>query len=142
MKIDFVRAVAGGVLGTVAMTVVGMYGAPMMGMPAMNPAAMLAGAMGGNMMLGWAGHFMIGTVLGVMYAAVGSNLPGPGAARGAVFSLAPWLMAQVAVMPMMGMPLFSGDVKMAMGSLVGHIVFGAVLGVVYGEVRDAVAAAA
>jgi uncharacterized membrane protein YagU involved in acid resistance len=94
------------------------------------------------MMLGWAGHFMIGTVLAVIYAGVGSNLPGPALARGVIFSLAPWLMAQVAVMPMMGMPLFSGDAKMAMGSLVGHVLYGVVLGLIYGEVRDALPAAA
>jgi hypothetical protein len=33
---------------------------------------------------------------------------------------------------MMGMPVFSGSVPMAMGSLIGHLVFGAVVGSVYG----------
>ena len=100
MKIDFVRAIAGGVLGTVAMTVVGVYVAPLMGLAPMNPANMLAGQMGGNMMLGWGGDFMI------------------------------------------GMPLFSGDAVVPMGSLIGHMVFGAVLGAVYGEAGEAVRAAA
>ena len=40
------------------------------------------------------------------------------------------------------MPLFSGDAMMAMGSLIGHMVFGAVLGAVYGEAGEAVRAAA
>jgi uncharacterized membrane protein (DUF485 family) len=44
-------------------------------------------------------------------------------------------MAQLLVMPMMGMPLFSGSATMAMGSLVGHMVYGAVLGGIYGEAR-------
>ena len=142
MKIDFVRAIAGGVFGTVVMTVVGVYVVPMMGLVPMNPVNMLAGQMGQNMMLGWGGHFMIGTVLAVMYAGVGSHIPGPGPVRGAMFSLAPWLMAQVALIPMMGMPLFSGDAMMAMGSLIGHMVFGAVMGAVYGEAGKAVRAAA
>jgi hypothetical protein len=41
-------------------------------------------------------------------------------------------MAQVLVMPMMGMPLFSGSVPLAMGSLIGHLIYGAVIGSVYG----------
>jgi uncharacterized membrane protein YagU involved in acid resistance len=134
MDINFGRAVMGGIAGTIAMTVVGMFVAPMMGMPPMNPAAMLAGAMGGNMMLGWGGHFMIGIGLAVIYAAVAaSRIPGPPVARGAIFSVAPWLAAQLMVMPMMGMPLFSGSMVMAMGSLLGHLVYGAIVGATYGE---------
>ena len=35
--------------------------------------------------------------------------------------------------PMMGMPVFSGSFPMAMGSLIGHLVYGAVVGGIYGE---------
>ncbi len=137
MNIDFGRAVIGGLIGTAVMTMVGLFAAPMMGLPPMNPAEMLAGAMGGNLVLGWGGHLMIGVILALGYALVGSVLPGPGIVRGATYSVAPFLMAQLLVMPMMGMPLFSGSVSMAMGSLVGHIVYGVVLGGIYGEVRAA-----
>jgi uncharacterized membrane protein YagU involved in acid resistance len=133
MQTNISRAIAGGVLGTLAMTLVGLYAAPMMGMPPMNPADMLAGAMGGSALLGWAGHLMIGIVLAVIYAVVAAGrLAGPPFVKGAVFSLAPWLMAQLVVMPMMGMGLFSSSATMAMGSLVGHLVYGAVLGAVAG----------
>jgi hypothetical protein len=47
--------------------------------------------------------------------------------------LAPWLLAQVVVMPMMGMGLFSGAMNLAMGSLIGHIIYGGVVGAVYGQ---------
>ncbi len=134
MDINFGRAAAGGIAGTIVMTRVGLFVAPMMGLPAMNPAEMLAGAMGGNMMLGWGGHFLIGIVLAVMYAAVAASvIPGPPVARGAIFGVAPWLLAQLAVMPMMGMPLFSGSMIMAMGSLLGHLVYGAIVGAIYGD---------
>ena len=36
-------------------------------------------------------------------------------------------------MPMMGMGLFSGAMNLAMGSLLGHIMYGGVVGAVYGE---------
>ncbi len=42
------------------------------------------------------------------------------------------------VAPLMGMPLFSGSVVIAMGSLVGHMVYGAIVGDVYGPVEDRV----
>jgi len=51
-------------------------------------------------------HLMINVVLALSYAVVGSLLPRPGIARGAIYSIAPFLMAQFLVMPMMGMPFF------------------------------------
>ena len=130
---NFGRAALAGIIGTVMMTVVGLYAAPLMGIPAMNPADMLADQMGGNAVLGWMGHFMIGVIFAEVYAVVAGFLPGPVVVRGALFALAPWLLAQVVVMPMMGMGLFSGDMTMAMGSLIGHIMYGGVVGAVYGE---------
>ena len=83
---NFLGAVVAGIAGIAAISIV-MAIAPMMGMPAMNPADMLAAQMGGLTVVGWAGHLMIGTVLALVYWAVAaSRLPGPPAARGAVFS--------------------------------------------------------
>jgi uncharacterized membrane protein YagU involved in acid resistance len=96
--------------------------------------------MGGNILLGWMGHLMIGIILAVIYAALAPRIPGPFPLRGALYGIAPWLLAQLVVMPMMGMPVFSGSMPMAMGSLIGHLVYGAVLGAIYGaeaEVRVA-----
>ena len=76
MNIDLGRAVIGGLIGTAVMTMVGLFVAPLMGLPPMNPADMLAQAMGGSLMLGWAGHLMIGVVLALGYAQVRSLLPG------------------------------------------------------------------
>jgi len=132
MRINIGRAVLAGIAGTVVMTAVGLWVAPIMGIPRMNPAEMLAGAMGGLMALGWMAHFMIGVILAVIYAAVASRIPGPPALRGGLYGIAPFLVAQIMVMPMMGMPVFSGSATMAMGSLIGHLIYGAVVGAVYG----------
>ncbi|MEX2180880.1 MAG: DUF6789 family protein [Gemmatimonadaceae bacterium] len=132
MPIHLPKALLAGVVGTAVMTVMSVYVAPMMGMPPMNPAEMLAGQMGGNLLIGWGAHFMIGMVLAVGYAIVAARLPGPAPLRGALYGVAPWLLAQVAVMPMMGMGFFSGSMMMAGGSLVGHLVYGAVVGAIYG----------
>ena len=133
MNVNFGRAALAGIIGAAMMTVVGLYAAPLMGIPAMNPADMLADQMGGNAALGWIGHFMIGVILAEVYAMVAGSLPGPVVVRGALFALAPWLLAQMAIMPMMGMGFFSGAMNLAMGSLIGHIIYGGVVGAVYGQ---------
>jgi uncharacterized membrane protein YagU involved in acid resistance len=132
MNIRIGPAILAGAVATAVMTGVGLWMAPLVGFPPMNPADMLAGAMGGILVLGWLGHFMIGTVLALVYAAVQAHLPGPAPLRGAIYALAPFFVAQLVVMPMMGMPLFSGSAAMAVGSLVGHLIYGAVLGALYG----------
>ncbi|MFO7589145.1 MAG: DUF6789 family protein [Gemmatimonadota bacterium] len=134
MNVRTGRAVAAGIIGTAVMTAVGLWMAPLMGIPPMNPAQMLAGAMGGSLVLGWMAHFMIGVILAVGYAVLAPRLPGAPALRGALYAIAPFLMAQLLVIPMMGMPVFSGSAVMAMGSLIGHLVYGVVVGQVYGAV--------
>jgi hypothetical protein len=125
---DTLRAGVAGIVGTMAMSMAASM-APMMGLPPMNPAAMMAEPMGGSLALGWMAHLMVGVVLAQVFVHGARHaLPGPVAARGALFAIAPWLMAQVVVMPMMGMGLFSGSAGLAMGSLIGHLVYGAVLG--------------
>jgi uncharacterized membrane protein YagU involved in acid resistance len=133
MSRNWTRVLLGGALGTLVMTAIGLWVAPLMGLPRMNPADMLAGAMGGKPVLGWAGHLMIGLTLAVGYALLAPWLPGPPVVRGATYSLLPWLMAMLVVMPMMGMPLFGGAAPMALGSLVGHFVYGATVGGVIGQ---------
>jgi uncharacterized membrane protein YagU involved in acid resistance len=131
-RLNWKRAVVGGVAATAVMTAL-MLMAPAMGLPPMNIGAMLGSVMGGSLALGWMAHFVIGTVLAIVYAALfAARLPGPGFVRGASYGLAPWIMAQLVVMPMMGAGLFGGSLVAALGSLMGHLVYGAVLGGVYG----------
>ncbi len=137
MERNWGRAVVGGLVGSLVMSAVGMFVTPMLGLPEGNPAAMLAGAMGGNLMLGWIAHLMIGVVLALIYAFVAPNIPGPPVVRGALYGIAPWLLAMLAVMPMMGMPVFGGGAAPAIGSLITHMVYGAVLGAIYGQPGDA-----
>ncbi len=82
------RAVAAGLIGTAVMTAVGLWIAPLMGLPPMDPAQTLAGAMGGIQALGWVAHLMIGTILAVIYAVVAPALPGPSIVRGALYGVA------------------------------------------------------
>ncbi len=89
--------------------------------------------MGGSAVLGWAGHLMIGVILAVIYADFfASRLPGPPTIRGALYSIGPWLVTEFVMLPMMGMPMFSGSVSLAMASLVGHVVYGLIVGAAVG----------
>lgn len=134
MQTKYLKAVVAGMIGSAVMSGVGLWGAPMMGMQKMNPADLLAMQMGGSAVAGWIAHLMIGAILAVIYLDIAvSRLPGPPAIRGALFSIAPWLLAQVVMMPIMGMGFFSGSFAPAMGSLVGHLVYGAVVGAIVGE---------
>ena len=51
-----------------------------------------------------------------------------------IFSLVPFFMKEIAVTPMMGMGLFEGgDMMMIVGTLLGHLAYGATMGAVYGD---------
>lgn len=132
-------AVIAGLIATAAMTAF-TFMAPLMGIK-MNIPAMLAETMGAPIIVGWIAHFMIGIILAINFAAlffpkyVSSDL----IKSGILFSLIPWLMAQIVVMPIMsimnggsyGAGFFSGSVMLAGASLMGHLLYGVVLGLIY-----------
>jgi uncharacterized membrane protein YagU involved in acid resistance len=126
-----------GLVATIVLSIL-MYMKDMMGlMPELNIIAMLAGKMGGNAMMGWVGHFMIGVVgYGLAFAVIGGKLPGGSSTvRGIVLGIIGWLMMMVMLMPMMGAGLFAMNMGMMapVATLMLHVIFGAVLGLVYGK---------
>ncbi len=117
---------AGGVVFGVLMTVMGMM--PMV--------AMLVGSE--SVAVGWVVHLaisaFIGAVFGVLLAARVTSFAA-GAVLGLVYGVAWWVLGPLLIMPaQMGMPLFTVD-AMAVNSLVGHLLFGLVLGVVVAGLR-------
>lgn len=136
-KPNLTKALLAGVVGTVAMTMLTFIG-PMMGMPEMDIPKMLAGFMGVPIVAGWLAHFMVGTGFAVVYAYVlESRIPGSSFVKGALYGLIPWFLAQVMVNPMMGAGVFAlntpAPMLMVVGSLMGHLVYGGVLGAAYGS---------
>lgn len=130
------KAILAGIIGTIGMTLFMMMG-NVMGIQ-MNVPKMLASMFGGNMIIGWGMHFMVGTILAISYECffikiIKINNP---IFRGAVYGILPWFVAQVMVMPMMsimnGMSyfdgFFSGSLLLASASLMAHLVFGLVVG--------------
>ena len=146
---NIVGAVVAGIVGTAVMSLV-LAMAPMMGMPKMDIVGMLGSmfSKAGNRTLGWIMHFMMGTIFAIIYAAlwsagVGSVSVGSGALFGAVH----WLIAGLMMggVSMMHAGIKAGTVKapgvymmsdggmMAfVGGLIGHVVYGVVVALVYG----------
>lgn len=141
---NFTKAVLAGFVATLAMTML-MYIAPMMGMPKMDIAAMLGGMLGGGMpepmggswLFGMLIHFVNGTVIFPLVFAflLYRRLPGAPLVKGMIWGVVLWFLAQVMVMPMMGVGFFAGHAPQpfmtVFGSLMGHFVYGAILGGIY-----------
>jgi len=132
MRPNIGRTILGGFFGTLAITLLMYRGAPMMGLPRMDIAAMLGRILGG-WTPGMIMHFANGMVIfPLIYAyLLFSRLPGAPAVKGITLGVALWLMAGLVVMPMMGGGLFgtaNGGMMTAAAMLIGHIVYGALLG--------------
>jgi len=134
------KGITAGFAATVVLSAL-MVMKQMMGiMPELDVAQMLTSMLAlPSVAFGWLMHFVIGSVAwGVLFAIVAPRLPGGIIFRGIVFGIAAWLMMMVAVMPMAGAGLFGMQlgIMAPMMTLVLHIVFGAVLGWVYGALTS------
>ena len=125
------RAIIGGLAATIVFTLMLRFLAPVMLGHPMDVAAVLGAFTGLGATAGLVIHFLFGAlVFPIAYLIAGPYLPGPGWLRGVVFMAVMWLLAALIVMPMAGVGLFFGGAKEAMAALVGHVVFGAILGAV------------
>ena len=125
------RAIVGGLAGTIVFTLMMKFLAPaMIGHP-MDIAAVLGKFTGLGTPAGVVMHFVLGTLgFAIGFVIVGPYLPGPGWLRGVIFMAAVWFLAGLIAMPVLGVGLFFGGAKEAMAALIGHVVFGAILGMV------------
>jgi len=113
------------------------------GLPKLDPPVSLAAFMKVEVTLGWIAHFMIGAILAMLYALLFAGLRWQRPwLRGTMFGVLPFLAAQMILVPLMGGGLFSTQMAQMVGqpvglillvSLVGHLVYGAVVGWIYGD---------
>ena len=137
MKPNLMKSIAGGLAGTVMMTLMMRFVAPMMLGHPMDIAGMLGNMMGGSWAIGMAAHIMNGVVIfPLLYAFVVFRfLPGAPLLRGVLWGAVLWLVAETLVMPMAGAGFFSseiGGLKAVFAALMGHLVYGALLGSIAG----------
>ncbi len=83
-------------------------------------------------------HFVNGTVIFPLIFGflLYSRFPGAPVVKGILWGLILWFLAQAMVMPMMGAGFFASGTPQpfmtVFGSLMGHVVYGAILGLIYG----------
>jgi len=142
MKPENSKAILGGIVGTIAMTLMMMYLAPMMTGAPMDIAAMLGNMLGGSTM-GMIAHLIMGIIVFPMiYVLMIYHLvPGPPLVRGLVYGVLLWAAAVVVVMPIAGAGVLMsnvGGMMAVIAALIGHLVYGGLLGVIagYGPTRQ------
>jgi hypothetical protein len=121
-----IGGVTGGLLGGIVFGV-------MMSMMGMMP--MIASLVGSqSAVIGWVIHLLISLFIGLTFAWIfGARSTSYASALlwGAVYGVVWWVLGPLLIMPaMMGMPLFMFNTT-SMMSLVGHIIYGVLLGLGY-----------
>jgi uncharacterized membrane protein YagU involved in acid resistance len=143
---DWPGIIVAGLAGTAVITMM-MYSAPMMGMPKMDIAQALGSMFlpqgAAAFTLGMMMHFMNGIIFAIIYGAVWEGLDIDVTWwSGLIFGAVHFVVAAVGMGMMMSMhqevkagrmenPAKSGP-KGMMGSLMGHLLFGLVVALVYG----------
>jgi hypothetical protein len=134
-------------LGTLAIRAV-MAVTPLMGMPKMDIVDLLSTMFGKpNKVMGWMMHLMMGVVFALIYAFLWSlGIGSAGWLSGLIFGAGHWLIVglMMAMIPIMHVGIKNGDVEAPglwmtnqggmlsfVGGLMGHMIFGLVVALVY-----------
>ena len=132
-----------GFIATVALSILMIAKSAMGLMPQLNPiedivrVAHVLTSLSLPLPFGWLGHFFLGTVIwGLVYAAWHASLPGAPVVKGLIFGVLAWLAMMIIFTPLAGHGVFALSLgpQATVVTLVLHLVYGAVLGVVYAKV--------
>ncbi len=138
MKPNLMKALLGGFAGTVAMTMMMKFVAPLMLGQPMDVAHLLAKFLGAPWVLGMLIHFTLGSlVFPVAYIfVVSAFLPGPPPIKGVLWGILLWVPAMAVTMPILGQGFFMSQtlgLKGAMAAFMAHLIYGGVLGAITGR---------
>ena len=134
------RALVAGLIGTLFATALWVL-EPAFGLPELavgqilsHLIAVVTAYFSPGPVVGWAIHVFVGLTLALTYARLFvGRLRGAPVVRGLMFGCLIFVMAQLVFTPLVGAGVFSrGDVPMLVGSLLGHLLYGGILGAVYG----------
>jgi hypothetical protein len=147
---NLIAALIGGLIGTVVMTLLMMV-APMMGMPAMDIPALLGSMfrVPGNKVLGLILHLMMGMIFGMIYGLLFSISTENMLLLGLSIGNVHWLIVGLVLhmLPTIHAGIRSGQMSAPgiymvhiggvmgfLGGLIGHVVYGLVVALVYGSI--------
>lgn len=134
------RAVVAGIVATAIVTALWLV-EPYLGLPKLAVGSMLSSPLATvtayvqiSPAVGWAIHVVVGIALAMIYAGwLVDWLPGSPLVRGILYGCAVFVVAQLTFMPLVGAGVFSrGDVPLLVGSLIGHVIYGGLVGLIYG----------
>jgi len=138
MKPEIKTAVYGGIAGTIVMTPMMIWIAPILtGFP-MDIAALVGDMMGGSYIIGMIVHLMLGVIIfpAVYVYVLYERLPGSPLVKGLIYGVGLWVVAAVMIMPIAGAGFLMSEIGGMMAlvaALMGHLVYGGLLGVIAGE---------
>lgn len=137
---NIVKGIVAGFVATIVLSALMIMKAMMGLMPGLNVIAMLAKMMGASSpATGWVVHFVIGSVIwGGLFAWLDQYIPSESHwLKGVIFGIGAWFLMMIAVMPMAGAGFFGMHlvIMAPVMTLILHMIFGAVLGGVYGAER-------
>ena len=138
MRSNITRTILGGFIGTLMMSLMMKFAAPMLTGQSMDIAAMLGNMMGGIYALGMTAHIMLGVlVFPLIYSTLILRiLPGTPIFKGLLFGSLLWLIAETLIMPLAGAGFFMakiGGANAVIAALMGHLVYGGLLGAFAGR---------
>ena len=137
MKPNIGKAILGGFVGTILLTLMTQFVAPLMTGQKMDMAARLGEMTGTGRSVGMMIHLFTGSVVfALIYVLVlFPFLPGAPWIKGLLCGVIFWLGLEIAMMPVIGGGFFSskiGGMKVAVAALIAHLVYGAALGGIAG----------
>ncbi len=139
MKSKFSKILIGGLTATLMMSLMMKFAAPMMIEQPMDIAAMLSSMVGEDYEIGLAIHIVLGVLLfPLIYTMLYKYFPGVPLMKGALFGTGLWLLAATMIMPMAGAGFFMSEIggaNAAMAALMGHWVYGVLLGGIAGNLQ-------
>ena len=133
---NIVKGILGGIVATAVLSGLMLMKSAMGVMPQLDVIQMLSTMMGVSTAVAWMVHFGIGAMWGALFALAYRVIPGGTAVvKGMLLLTGAWLVMMIMVMPMAGAGLFGMHMGLMapMMTLVLHLVFGVVLGLVYGN---------
>lgn len=128
------KGMAAGIMGALVLSAYLLLNIETGWMPALNFISLIGGLTGTGTNGGWVLHFLIGALLGGLFAWLDPDLPGDSLRqRGVVLASVVWLLMMFFLMPLAGHGVFglNEGVLLPLGALALHATFGIVMGGTY-----------
>jgi hypothetical protein len=128
------KGAAAGLMGALVLSAYLLLNVETGWMPALDFVSLMGGLTGTGTTGGWIIHFIVGGLLGAMFAWLDPDLPGDSLRqRGMVLASVAWLLMMFFLMPYAGYGVFGlkESVLLPVGALALHLIFGIIMGGTY-----------